>query len=1108
MKEKIRKLAKGIFPANTPDVVFDKTHLVFRVGEGEVYQGSFTLTDKNGGDIRGIVYPSSYRARVASPGFEANPVKIDFSFDSSGLSPGDVSKGRLTVVCDRGEYDLTYAAEIERPYVMTGGGRIQSLSDFKKLAENDFGEAARLFRSRQFFDVLKYEDVRAVNLYADMRRWSLGPEAMEEFLIGLKQKERIFLTLGASSASFNHAFDDFEDSFTVNKSTWGFVTAAVSASEDFISLPKKDFTTDDFVGNTLRVRYRVLSSRLHAGCNFCRIRVKTPYEEIHFDIKVRRPARTDGFKRKKNGIAARCVRAYLTYIAGGSTKKAWTDESLSLVGKLAALDPKDGAADLLQAHIFLESGRKDEAKWLLDGRRLHKGTSKEEIEFYAYGLYLDAKLKGDSSVRARAADEIERLYMKQPRSWPLLYMLVNLDGKYKDPEVKLRVLERQFFNGSNQTLLYAAAFMVFRENVHLLRRFGSFETQVLSFAVKYGLITENVALRAADLACRQNRYDPRLTGILKGIYEIYDNKTVLTALCMQLINGGLSGEKYYKWYENAVKAGLKIAQLYEFYVMSLPPEKARSPLPRIIYLYFSKGVTLDYKRTAVLYANILRYADQNRDIYETFRERIEAFAKSELQKRHIDDSLRYIYNRLFDEKTLTVEEKEALYDICHRYHVTTSAAGIRYVTVIEKDGAVRQRIAYTESGADIYLYDRESTVVFEGAGGRHYAESVPYDLVRMYYELRFIKVAAKRRTDSEIKNRDTDGEGLSLDSLRQKGFHTYPISDVFSLCSSSAAARGDEEDAFLISACLELAGRNLYDRNTLGYLARFFNGATRDMKFIWKKAKGCGIDTRGISERILTQMLFSGAVFGDEEIFEDYYAQKPYFRIKQAYLAYVSREYVERGRDMSARLAGIIVKEVSEKETLASVCEAAALKFYADMFGDKEADKKEDFALAGILQKMYYKLADSGMIFDFFLKYPYEWRTRVFLHDKYVAEYHGGADSKVSIIYRIGDEDTRTERLMPVFAGVYVKIFTVLAGEKLTCYFTEEKDGVTKKSSWRSYEPLKAKRGSDRYGMLFRLLSDEKSGGSDAAREAQAYLRDEKTADEIFLTFRAREGVR
>ena len=43
MKNKIKRLSKGDFHIPQPDIIFSETHITMRVGEGEVYKGSFSL---------------------------------------------------------------------------------------------------------------------------------------------------------------------------------------------------------------------------------------------------------------------------------------------------------------------------------------------------------------------------------------------------------------------------------------------------------------------------------------------------------------------------------------------------------------------------------------------------------------------------------------------------------------------------------------------------------------------------------------------------------------------------------------------------------------------------------------------------------------------------------------------------------------------------------------------------------------------------------------------------------------------------------------------------------------------------------------------------------
>ena len=202
LKNKIQKFSKGDFRLVRPDVEFEETNLVLIIGEGEVYKTGFQIRSRNDSKIRGLIYPSSFRVSFKDQGFEGNPARVEFTYDGRGLKPGHVEKGKFTVVCSGGEYELPFTAIIEKPYIMTAYGKVQSTDDFRKLAVKDYSEAGRLFRSKSFYEILKYENERIFYLYDNMRRWSLGEQAMEEFLVGIKQKECIFLTLAGEGMLF------------------------------------------------------------------------------------------------------------------------------------------------------------------------------------------------------------------------------------------------------------------------------------------------------------------------------------------------------------------------------------------------------------------------------------------------------------------------------------------------------------------------------------------------------------------------------------------------------------------------------------------------------------------------------------------------------------------------------------------------------------------------------------------------------------------------------------------------------------------------------------------------------------------------------------------
>lgn len=597
-------------------------------------------------------------------------------------------------------------------------------------------------------------------------------------------------------------------------------------------------------------------------------------------------------------------------------------------------------------------------------------------------------------------------------------------------------------------------------------------------------------MHAADLITQQKTYSQKLVRILERAYAMYREPRILNALCMQLIKGNKIGSEYFKWYEKAVQEELKIAQLYEYYMMSVNANRVKGAFPRILYLYFQHGINLDYKRTALLYENILTYEDENSEIYKSYQEQIREFAWVQLRKRHINQSLRVIYNRFINEKEVSVEDLDALYDICHKYHVTTDKKGMKYILVIEKDGAIRQRVAYTEQGANVYLYDKESRIVWESSDGHHYADSISYDVVRLFYEMRYMEMC-KRRMQSQLEaEQEAKKIPLTFENLKYYGLDIFNEDEIFFMCTKRIREQEDVEDDFLLYISFELLRRGQYDKALLGYLANFYCGATSDMKFVWRKAKEYGVSTSELSERIITQMLFSEVIFGEEEIFEDYYVGKPYFRLKQAYLAYVANLYVTMNREVSQHIFAIMMKELSEKEFLADICKVAILKYFAG----KEVDQRSEEILREYLREM----CEKGMIFAFYQEYPNQWLREVHLYDKYIVEYHASPDSKVKIVYSIDDQMSRTEILLPVYQNTYIKEFILYSGETLRYCFREENKDFLHITEKEVYTQKSLQIQDGKYGRLNHMLQLPEDERLEAMLQ---YGQEDELAREIFTLY-------
>ena len=1097
MKNKIKRFAKGDFHIPQPEIIFPETYIIMRVGEGEKYQGSFSLQNEGEGTIRGLVYPSSYRIQCVEQGFDGNPVNIYYTYDGRGLVPGHVEHGKFTIVCNGGEYDIAFTAIIEKPFVMTRYGKIQSLEDFKKLSYRDAAEAVKLFRSRDFYEILKYEDQRIQALYDNMRKWELDQHALEEFLVGCKQKEKIFLTLEEESRAFISLIEDRKETFTVKKNTWGFLEVDVRAEGDFLSVEHTHLTTEEFIGNSYRLEYFITMDKLHKGSNFGQIILETPYETLNYEVVVEKDISRDEEYRENDREFAGILKSFLQYEGGRVDLDTWTEDALRRISRLRERDGNNEFYLLAHAHICLLGQRMEEAKWLLESYNYNRFAIGKDVELSSYYLYLTTLLSNDSIGQRRVAEELSRSFMKHPSSWKILCMLVEVDSEYKIYSERLRVLEKQFEDYRSHSIwFYLQAFRCYREKSSSLKKLGTFEVQVLAFAVKYKLMTKELALYTANLASQMKYFDAHLYEVLVRCYEMYGESMILTSICTLLIKGSCTEQKYFKWYEKAVESELKIAQLYEYYMASAEPAQFHKQLPRSVYLYFMHGNSLDYHKCAFLYANLITYEDEGSEIYAHYRDEMEVFAWNQLERRNIDEDLRIIYKRFLVEDEMKQERIKALYDICHAYWITTKVPNMKFIHVIADDGTVTQKVPYTEKGARVFLYSKTDHLVWEAKDGRHYTDSIPYDSKRLFYELRYMDMCRKYLGGLLRGRQNAEEEELTLEVVKEKGLENYPEDEIFTLCSKTIRESNYENDDFLTYVCYDLFQKNQYDKVILTYLANYFCGATMEMKNLWKVARDYEVHTHKLAERILTQMLFSEELFQEAQVFEAYYEEGAYFRLEQAYLAYISREYVVEERKIGKNVIDVICQEYEKGEPTIDICKIAVLKYYST--------REYGTQIRKTLKKFLQELCGKQIYFPFFLSYEKEWLVELQLWDKTLIEYKGQKGSRVMLYYQLQKgsreaADYSTEVLSPMYENLYVKKFVLFANERLKYYFKETIDG----NSYRSEKEMcmrEIEKGEPgRYGRLNDILLEEDK--EEQEKKMRSYALEDAVANHMFIQY-------
>ena len=247
------------------------------------------------------------------------------------------------------------------------------------------------------------------------------------------------------------------------------------------------------------------------------------------------------------------------------------------------------------------------------------------------------------------------------------------------------------------------------------------------------------------------------------------------------------------------------------------------------------------------------------------------------------------------------------------------------------------------------------------------------------------------------------------------------------------------EDEVLTAAALYVFQKGKYDSIIITYLAAYYNGTVKDMREIWKAARAFEVDCYKLSERIIIQMLYSGAFVGEKmDIFRYYVSQGAKQEVERAFLAQCSYDYFVKEKITDEYVFEEIRLAHQRGEEIKFVCKLAFLKYYSEYSQDLDDDKL--FTVREFMMQML----DEDIHFNFFREYTRLTELTKTFADRTIIEYRAKPGNRCKIHYvRVrenGESDEYLSEYMDeVFAGICFKEFILFFGESIQYYITEEK---------------------------------------------------------------------
>ena len=323
------------------------------------------------------------------------------------------------------------------------------------------------------------------------------------------------------------------------------------------------------------------------------------------------------------------------------------------------------------------------------------------------------------------------------------------------------------------------------------------------------------------------------------------------------------------------------------------------------------------------------------------------------------------------------------------------------------------------------------------------------NLIRFYYDNDFTRQLTEYLMDMDPAEMGTAERNETLELMVMSGLYERALEWTREFGTYGVDPR------VILRLCVRLLDRNLlepgakeleiangafrngkYDEQLLDYLVANYNGTIKEMRDIWKAAESFGLDTYGLCERMLVQMLYSGSYIGEKvEVFRSYVQSGSNSDIEMAFLAQSAYDSFVQGKVSDRYIFERIEKLTLENLPIPEICKLAYLRYFAT---DRSSEEEVNRDVAVFYLK---ELLSRGVFFPFFMEYQDMLPDMVQFVDKTMLEYRTAPGSKCIVHYRLAGDasnEYHTRVMQEMYDGIYVTEFILFFGEQVQYYITEE----------------------------------------------------------------------
>ena len=744
MKEKINSLAKGIFEYQAPAMVITPENLHFSVEAGEIYQGSFVVSNDKKRTMKGVVCSDCHNLVIRNEDFYGEENEISFIFRGTYLTPGEVVRGSLQILSDCGSLSLPFAVSVTAPSCEGKSGKVGDLAQFTNLAKENLTEAVRLFNNPRFARIFLEQDVQQQGIYEGLLEnsdrhgeWA-DALALEEFLIAVRKKVPVQLSAAKTELQYPDCEKKFSDKIVLKKDTWGFCEYSVTSDAAFLRVEHSCVRTKDFVGDSYPLLFVVDPEMMAEGHNFARITISNARQTLEIKVIARKFCVSDEERKKRireQKDAVQLFHSYLMWRGGKRKEKEYIDTLEKLIGSMETLPREERHFDWMSSLFRIQLGilKSNVEAVSAEMSRLRENLEqlyRQQPVLYCGYYYFLAKWKQDEEVKQESLRQIRKCYQERDEHWLIAWFLMELDQKFSHPNKREGIMLELLRQGVASPLLYLELCLLYNENPGLLLELDEVRIQSLHWGCKNDILSEELQFRYAYLIGRKRHFSRLLLEDLCRLYEKNPEDDILTVICQMLMKDRRISPEDCKWYEMGIEHNLKLTELYEYYMYALE-ESPEMKLPDKVLLYFTYDNHLNAAKKAMLYAYIVRRKTKDRKTYDTYRETMERFARQQLLEGHINQNLAVLYEEFINEENLNREMAEKLPNILFAREITCNNPDIVGAVVRHRELVKEEYFPLVKGKATVFLYTESAQVFLVDRDGNRYCQSISYTMDRL-----------------------------------------------------------------------------------------------------------------------------------------------------------------------------------------------------------------------------------------------------------------------------------------------------------------------------------------------------------------------------------------